>query len=285
MQNIELYSDYRQYLRDYYEESKNRWQYFSYRYFSNKAGIKSPAFYRHVASGERNLTDKTIAAFAIGLGLDAHQTAFFTALVHFNQAKSALQKQEALQRMRGLLPKISEQVVPSDLYAYYSHWYNIAIRELACIFKWDGDYTLLARKVKPAVTRREAHDAVDLLIRIGMLYKKADGTYVQSSPHLTTKSEVMAESVRNVNRQFTELALYAIDNVPATQRDISSMTIGLSEDEFRLVKSEIQYFKDRIKSILAMPGKPDRVYNLNVQFFPISESIDIPKAEDLGGQE
>ena len=44
MINIFEYQNYRLYLKDYYQEQKSTKKYFSYRYFSKKAGINAPAF-------------------------------------------------------------------------------------------------------------------------------------------------------------------------------------------------------------------------------------------------
>ena len=46
--NIYQYQDYRQYLRDYYREQKQAKRNFSYRYFSEKAGINASAFLYYV---------------------------------------------------------------------------------------------------------------------------------------------------------------------------------------------------------------------------------------------
>ena len=60
MNEIFDYSDYRQYLNEYYEFNKAHNPAFSFRYLSQKAGINSASFYKYIMEGKRNLTKRTI---------------------------------------------------------------------------------------------------------------------------------------------------------------------------------------------------------------------------------
>ena len=63
------YSDYRAFLKDMYLFRKQHTKYFSYRAFANKAGFAAPNFLKLVTSGQRNLTNESIAKVAKGFGL------------------------------------------------------------------------------------------------------------------------------------------------------------------------------------------------------------------------
>jgi uncharacterized protein (TIGR02147 family) len=278
MMNLEEYVDYRQFLKDFYEENKKQHSYFSYRYFCRKAGINSPPFYKEVAHGKRNLTDQTVTAFIKGLGLNARQGDFFRELVFFTQAKNAQRKQEHLERMRGLLPRISEKVLPADFYSYYSRWYHIAVRELACMIDWKDDYKVLAASLRPSIKVREARQAIKLLLDLGMIRKGDNGRYEQTARHLTSGPEVVSLSVRQVNEQLSSLGAEAIGRFPASARDVSSLTVGLAPESYGLVKVAIQEFKDKVKRLISLQGTPGAVYNLNVQFFPLS-AAEMPKEQ------
>jgi uncharacterized protein (TIGR02147 family) len=45
----------------------------------------------------------------------------------------------------------------------------------------------------------------------------------------------------------------------------------LSRDTFQMVKSELQHIRKRIAKIAVDEDKPDRVYQLNIQLFPVSK--------------
>ncbi|MBL8028835.1 MAG: TIGR02147 family protein [Fibrobacteres bacterium] len=270
MLNILNYTDYRKYLSDYYEARKKMSTFFSYRYFCQKAGIKSTALYKEVVEGTRNLTDSTIPQFIKGLGLTGTDAGYFEALVNFNQADTDIAKQKYLNEMRNQLPQIEEKVLPIEMSGYYSNWHNVAIRELACVLDWKEDYELLAASVAPAIKVREAKAAVKLLLHLNLLKRDSNGRYTQTFPHQTTQQEVISVAVRALNTQLAELGKNSIQDTPPSERDVSSLTMGLTERSFKLVKQEILLFKDRIKRIVSEESESDRVYNVNIQLFPMS---------------
>ena len=269
MQRLEFYTDFRQYLKDFYEERKRNSKSFSYRQFCLKAGIRSPSLFLEVVESRRNLTDSTTQQFAKGLGLTEQDTEYFTVLVRFNQARDSRTKQRWFEELRGLRRRVQVELVPFDRHEYYSRWYFPVLRELACLSGWDNDFTLLGRLVRPALNPRQVRDGIDLLHRLGFL-RQEGGLWIQTSPALSTGPEVDSLLVRACNRQFADLAAQAIDDVPPSRRDSSSMVIGISADGFRRVKEEIRHFKDRIARIAEDDTQADRVYAMSVQFVPHS---------------
>lgn len=270
MKRIEHYSDYRIYLRDYYEEQKRKFPFFSHRYICRKAGMKSPSFLREIIAGKRNMTSRTISAFAKVLALNENDAKFFELLIKFNQSKNSLIKQQFLEQLRGLTPKVKQNIVPVDHYSYYSRWYNPVIRELACTFDWEDDFGLLARSVEPSIKKSEARESVKLLLELKFLIKSEDGKYKQNHPSITTGSEVSSIGVRASNRLFSAMGTEAIDRFSPDERDISCITMGISSKGYKLFKQEIREFKDRLIRIANDDKETDRVYNINLQLFPLS---------------
>lgn len=271
MERIEHYSDYREFLKDYYKERKKQFKYFSYRYFCKKAGLTSPSLLKEVMEGKRGLTLSSIKSFVQGLGLTEMDGRYFTALVLFTQAKNPKEKQEYLDTLRQYNRKTREKVVPLDWYAYYSKWYHPVIRELACLADWKENYDLLAKSVTPPLSVKEAKESVQFLLKIGMITRSREGRYHQAHPAQTTGPEVVSIAVRELNRQMAELGERAIRLIPPSLRDSSSMTLGFSQKNYQKAKQEIREFKDRLKSLAHDDTEADKVYNLNVHLFPVSD--------------
>ncbi|HEX2959085.1 MAG TPA: TIGR02147 family protein [Chitinispirillaceae bacterium] len=270
MQRIETYSDYREFLRDFYQDRKKRLPIFSYRYFCIKAGIKSPTLFKEIVDGSRNLTSRTIPAFIKGLGLNTTDAQYFVALVHFNQSKSFEEKNQYLQQMSNLRRKISQDVVPVDHYEFYSCWYYPVLRELACIIEWNEDYGKLAKAVNPAIKKSEARNGINFLLEKGFLKLSSDGKYTQTSPALTSGSEVSSIGIRTFNETMAKRAVEAINVFNTDSRDIRTLVIGISPESYSLVKQEIREFYNRVIRIVDDDCSSDRVYNLGVQLFPLS---------------
>jgi uncharacterized protein (TIGR02147 family) len=270
MPPIEFYDDFKAYLKDFYSDRKLRFPHFSYRYFCNKAGLKSPSHFREIISGKRKLTSKMLDAFIKGMELTDADARYFATLVSFNQSKNSAQKQQLLMQIRGLKHKVNQALVSTDRYEYYSKWYNVVIRELACLVDWKNDYDLLAKLIVPPIKKNEARKSVEFLLGAGFLEKRPDSRYVQCEPAITSGSEVSSLGIRAYNGFMAERARNAIEEFPAAERDIQTLTIGISNEGYRLIKQEMQEFIGRVVRITDDDKNSDRVYNVNVHLFPMS---------------
>ena len=274
MKRVETYTDYRLFLRDYYEDRKKRFSFFSYRYFCLKAGLKSPAVFKEIVDGKRNLTSRMLPLFIKGLDLSPVDTNYFIALVHFNQSGSTEEKTQYLEQMQALKRKIPQEIVPIDHYALYSKWYLIVLRELACIIPWKGDYGLLAGNVNPPIKKSEAQEGIKFLVQKGFLKFREDGSCMQTSQAITSGSEVTSIGIRNFNEKMIRRGADAVHAFPQSLRDIRTMVIGISSESYPLIKHEIREFMDRVAQIVDNDRLSDRVYNVGVQFFPLSNFND-----------
>jgi len=270
MERIEFYTDYRQFLKDFYTEQKKQHSYFSYRYFCLKAGISSTGLYKEVVNGQRNLTDRTLDAFVKGLGLSEWDSAFFRALVHFNQTENELEKRKALERLRGLRQKVNQEIIPLDLYEYFSNWYYPVIRELACMLAWGGNYRTLALAVLPPIKKTEAETAIKFLCKKGFLKIDATGRYVQASPAISTGSEVSSIALRAFNEMMAKKGAEAVRQFPPNERDIRTLIVGTSKKGYLGIKEEIREFIARVVRLVQDDDASDTVYSLNLQLFPLS---------------
>ena len=77
-----------------------------------------------------------------------------------------------------------------------------------------------------------------------------------------------------------ELAVQSLDKVNVEERDISGLTIGISEQAFSRITKEIAEFRRRVSSIVMEDECSDRVYRLNVQLFPLTKVIANEGGED-----
>jgi uncharacterized protein (TIGR02147 family) len=114
---------------------------------------------------------------------------------------------------------------------------------------------------------------VEFLLAAGFLEKKPDGKYVQRDPAITSGPEVCSLGIRAYNKFMAERAAKAVEEFPTTERDIQSLTVGISRDGYRLIKQEMQEFLSRVVRIVDDDTNVDQVYNVNVHLFPLSTAI------------
>lgn len=268
--NIFDYIDFRLYLKDYYTLQKKQTKYFSYRYFSNKAGFSSHNVLKQVISGDRNIAINSIGKFCRALNLNSRECDFFRLMVLFNQKKNKDEKNDLFKEMvryknGSMLKRLNELQ-----YDMYSEWYHAVVRELISFRDVRENYAVLAKELSPSLTPGQIKKSLKLLEELGLIKKNKFGKWIQNDPIIKTDPEIESLLIRNHNKTMIKLSEDAIENVPREFREISSMTLGISRKSFREIKNKIQEFKDEILSdILSDNSESEEVYQLNFQFFPM----------------
>lgn len=284
MKAIFEYFDYRAFLRDYYAENKSKNRYFSYRFFARKAGIKSPVFFKEVAEGQKKLSPGMVEKFSSALHFNEKEATYFKYLVLFDQAKTGKEKQEHYAVLRSMENIKSEKALNAAQYDYFSTWYNVVIRELVTLFDFKDNFKLLASMILPQIKTHEAKASVELLLKLGLIQKRADGTYVQADTAITVESGVASLAIRQLNKVMAMHAVDAIENFVKTERTIFGVTVGISHEMYDVINAEIASFKDRIVTLVSRDKKCERVYQLNMQLFPMSQKLDSSKEMGVSDQ-
>lgn len=271
MKPVMEYQNYRLYVRDFYTERKTR-SGFTWRDFAKAAGYSSPVFLKLVCDGKTNLSDVGIERVAQAMGLVGTELQYFRTLVLFNQEKDSAKKKVLFKELRTIAKDNSMALVGEDQYDYYESWVNPVIREIAPQMP-GATPAQLADQLSFDTQTAEVKKALALLQKVGLLTKNDNG-YEQSAKLVSTGNlEVAKLSVREMHRQMGELAVRSLDEVPVKERDISGLTMGISEDSFYRITKEIEEFRRRITAIAMQDPEESRVYRLNVQLFPLTKGL------------
>lgn len=270
MKSVFEYTDYRRYLREYYDERKKVMPQFSYQYLADKAGFRTKTFLHKVMKGEKALSRDGTLKVADAIKLSKQETAFFEALVCFNEARSPKQRDYYRKRMQELAGHKDARRLRTAQFDYFGKWYHAVIRELATLFDWNDDYALLARTLSPPISPDEARGSVELLLEHGLLKKTGAGRYLQTDMAVTTGAYVTTAIVHDYQRAAMRLAEEALGRYRKEMRDISTLTVGISHTGFERIRDELTAFRERLARIVAEDEPADRVYQMNFQLFPVT---------------
>ena len=270
------YLDYRAFLRDAYRDRKQHQRGFSYRWFSRRAGLSSPNFLKLVIDGKRNLTVASARRFAAAFDLNVTETAFFCDLVAFNQARSPAEKNEYYERIRASRRHREVRALDHHEFDYFSRWYYPAVRELVACKGFRDDPAWIARRLVPPITPAQARHALELLTKLGLLRRDADGTLRQGEMLVSTGPEVRSLAVGNFHRQMMERAAASIELVAREERDISGLTVALSDEACRRFKQRIVELRAELLQLSAAETEATRVVQLNFQLFPLATTEEEP---------
>ena len=271
MAPVMQYADFRKFLRDFYAERKPYG--FSYREFSQIAGYKSPVFMKLVIEGRANLSEIGTERVANALGLAGADLNYFRLLVAMNQSKDPAEKKDIFKKLRDLGKANKVKIVGKDQYDYYESWLSPVLREALPVLQSEKA-SEIADKLAFKSSAAEIKQAIRVLLDAGLLSKDASGNFVQTDRKISTGDlEIPSIAVRDMHRQMGKLAVQALDEIPAEERDISGLTVGVAEESVSRIKTEIAEFRHRIASIVTETPKTSRVYRLNVQFFPLTGKL------------
>lgn len=272
------YLDYRAYLRDYFAAAKVQKKQFSFRYFARRAGFSSPNFVQLVMQGKRNLGRAAVDQVTKGLGLTLPESSFFGDLVALGQAETLAERNRAFSRVAANRRFRTARRLDGPLFEYLSQWYYPAVRELAARVDFVEDPAWIAAEVLPRITAVQARGALSTLEKLGLLVRDERGRLVRGDPTLTTGHEVRSVVVPAYHRQMIERAGAAVDTVPPDQRDVSALTVCIRASTLAELKERIHRFREEMLDRCDSETEPERVYQLCIQLFPLSQSPDERRA-------
>lgn len=274
--DVFAYLDYRAFLRDVYAEKKALGRGFSFRAFSRLAGLRSPNYLKLVIDGERNLSDQMAPRFATALGLRDDAARYFVDLVAFNQAKDAAARNAAYTRLTGFRRYRSAHRLELAHAAYHSTWYLPAIRELAARCDFEAEPEWIAPRLRPPISKDEAKSALATLFELGLLVTGEDGRVSQGEALVSTGPETRGHHIGNYHRMMMSRAAASIDDVPAAERDVSSLTLCVGGKGLAEIKDRIQKFRRELLELSTRESDPREVVQINFQLFPLTKAEKTP---------
>ncbi|MEO6098346.1 MAG: TIGR02147 family protein [Fibrobacteria bacterium] len=280
MPDLFTYTDYRKFLKDYYEGQKAKDAKFSHRYFTMKVGFSSSGYFSDVLAGKKNLSGAFMLKFAKALKFSKEEEEYFLNLVSFNQGKTLEEKNRYYEKMMTSgKAKVKVDVLEPEKYEYFSKWYYSAIRELLHYLPFEGDYKALARTLDPPISAKDARKAIELLDGLGLIKRHQNGLWRPTNENLTLGGRFDAMHVANFHHNTLELAIRALDAFPGEMKGFSTLTLPLTGDKVRKAKLAIKNLRMYLLALAENGSQADRVYQFNFQLFPVTR---IEKAEEDG---
>ena len=269
MKDILEYTNYRQYIADYYADKKAK-SAFTWQEFARAAGFSSPVYLKYVSEGRFNLSDEAAFRVAVAMHLVDYEQEYFCEMVKFDHAKKDSDKKAAFNKMLAIAEAHKAKILEGEAFRFFGDWKNPVLRELAPAMP-GAKPLALAHACRAKVSAAEVTETLNFLVKAGLLQKDEDGNYKQTEKSVTTgPMEVTPLAVRNLHRQMGEFALDTIEGVPQDKRQFSGVTVGVTREAYEEIVQEIAEFRKRVIAIATRDSATDEVYRLNMQFFPMT---------------
>jgi uncharacterized protein (TIGR02147 family) len=270
MRSIFEYTTYQKFLADFFAESKKKDPKFSHRSLAEELGISMPNLVMLVIQGKRKISANLRLQLAKAMKLHKPEALYFENMVGFMQAKTHEEKNEFFMNMLKQRRRLKMKKIEEQQYEYFSNWYNPVVRELVTHPLFKGNYKWLSKKILPRIAPEQAKASVELLLRLGLIVRKGR-VYKHKEAFISTGPEVRSIALVNFHRSMAGLALGSYDRNPKSEHNITGCTINLSREHFEGLIREITDFRTKALSLADTAGNSTRVYQLNMQLFPVSK--------------
>lgn len=219
-----------------------------------------PAALSRLMSGKQPLAMKCARTLATKLQLsDIELENLFSSAVHE-------QLQTNLAQARPNRPKKKAMELEQERFRVISELYHNAIMELCFVEDFDPKPTSIAKRL--GISELEATLAIERLLVLGLIRREGN-TIVKTSAHLTLQNKEMTEpALIQQQQQILARASKALEETPITERMSNSITMAVNPEKLGIAKRLIVDFCRSLCETLET-GKRTRVYQLNVNLFPI----------------
>lgn len=281
------YMDYRQYLARFFDYrrrlSASDIRPYNYGAFSAAANIKSPNYLKMIIEGRRNLSPEMILKFAKALGLNKEQTEDFELLVGYGQSTDPADRNMFLKKLseHRVQVKLKSGEIDKKTWEKIPNWAAWVIYAMIDQEGVKFDVKSLRELLRGKASEDEIDQALQSLFNSGELIQDPETGEVKKARALIESAEdVPVALVRKLQAQLMYLGLESLYQDAANEREFGTLTLSLTKQEFEEIKFKLRQMRKQINkdtSIARMNTKGDKVYQLNIQLFPVTNSVSADK--------
>lgn len=270
--NIFEYSNYREYLSDYFEYKKSLSKGFSHRVFVRVCGFSSPNFLKLVMDGKRNLGKEALEKLITYLNLTKPESEYLRTLIAFNQAKKYEDRNRHLTELAQLAHRAKVKQVDVEQYDYFSKWYYVAIRELVALDDFVEEANWINKKLTTRLSNNTIHKIIEILLDLNLLKRDAYGKLIQVESSIVCTPEIFSVAVSNYHKEMLDMAASSLKTSRSNDRDISGLTVSVDRETFDKMRKVVERCRREIHHISSTTKEKKVVCQINFQLFNISEA-------------
>lgn len=273
--DIFTYHDHLALLRDWVAYLKASQSKFSLRSLAKQAGIAS-GYLPMVLKGSRPLSAAALAKLIPHLSLNASEQSFLDCLLVLGTSDSHEARMSALERMRRFSQFRQQNLQETAAYQYLTHWYYVAIREMATVPGFRDDPQWIQEQLRFQVPLKDIKDTLEFLFKNKFLEKNAEGRVQAPSEPLNCQGGIYRVALSHFHREIMRLAGESIDKVPSQERNILGHTVAMSAENFEKAREIAEAALKKIAALqesAASGSENDCVYHFEVALFPLTSKV------------
>lgn len=262
------------FLEALYRATKTEKGTYSYVEFAEDLGFSRSNVVHLMIRGKRPITSKTGETISETLGFKGLERRYWLNLVAFHHEVDEVERERLMTEIVEIKSRIVEDI-PSlqNQFEFFKEWFHSIIYELASLENFPSDPKDIAAQLEPRIRPEQAKRSVALLEELGLLVRKED-KLVPVATQLSTGDEIASLAVVRYHQNMIDLGRRALTAFESDVRDVTSITFSANDAFLNDVKKELSLFRKKILAMAESVDEKDRVYQLNLQLFPMSKKKD-----------
>lgn len=275
------YLNYRDFLRSFYlykrEMTKSHHRRYNYSFFSAAADIRSPNYLRLIIEGQRNLSEEMAFKFARAMQLNKESTDEFVLMVLYSQETDPMLRNQYLKTLSDfrLQKSLRLGVIDKKVLEKVPNWIGWIL--FALLDQEGARFTssTLKHLLRNKASETEIQNALNKLLESGELVLDAEtGAIKKGRSQGDAGDDIPSDLIRRLQTQLMSLGLESLFQDSPLDREFGTLTLSLTKKEFEDLRFQLRKFRKQIhkdNSIQRMQSKGERVYQLNLQLYPVTD--------------
>lgn len=277
--NIFSYMDFREYMKKWVERYRKN-NHLTNREIGRRLGVGSPSYYSDVFLKGRKIPSKKVAEkIAEMMKLSRRETEYLFLMMDLKRVKTDIERTNIMEEMSKYWKDASSDVhvLERNEINYMSEWQNAVLRELIPLLTDFGNRDSeerqeIIRKLRPNITETQINKAIELLESMKFIIKDKKGNYSKTGQIIRGEKPYFAI---NTLSKLVNIGNRIIGVAKPEHRQFRSLILPISEEIYPLVLKCIDTFCQDIIDIIGEGSKKaDRLYDMNLQFFPLTHFKD-----------
>lgn len=262
------YLDYRDLLKDFFEERKAQSS-FTYKMMSEILGMDTSYVFR-ILQQEEHLPARCQSRAIEMLGLTGRAAEFFVLLIAYARERNVKSKKDILEKALALRDVSRRELLDAEI-AYYQEWWVAPLRSLLEVVGGRAVPKELASRMSPPVSEEDIAKALQLLERLGFVKKVSSERLALAEPHVTTGTTgAKVKAVHKYQRTVLDLASQSLERFPKDHRDISTLTVAVDRAAHEEIRRHLRECRRQIQMCVESVKQPDQVMQIAMAYFPLT---------------
>lgn len=234
---------------------------YSMRAYARDIGVH-PATLSQIIKGTRQLPLKNSERVLEKLNLGPKEKTLFM--------ESLLRSKVALDQIK--INSLDERfMLDESYYRIIAEWEHYAVLDLFDLKDFDPSLHEIADRLD--LTQNRADIVVNNLITAGLLAVNPDGNFSKVHDDVRTTEDIKNQALRDSHKETMKMGIEKLEEIEVDLRDYSSTTVAIDLNKLPEAKTIIREFRSKMSALLRDGEKTD-VYQLAIQFFPLTKMKD-----------